>query len=496
MDIQFTQKDLMQMRERGSNPEQVRSQFFLYDKGFPFADLIRPAILQDGIKQQSPDEMDQLLDSYSSLVGEKMILKFVPASGAASRMFKDLFTYLESTGDEYAEKAKGFLRDIPLYAFYEDLDTVMSKAGYSLTEEIKKGNYKTVIGFILNEEGLNYKNTPKGLIKFHCYADRCRYAVEEHLVEAALYARNSDGQCHLHFTVSPAHMDHFKYITKELKPLYEKRFDVVYNINFSVQDPGTDTLAATPDNKPFRNENGELLFRPAGHGALIHNLDKLDGDIVLIKNIDNVVPESKIEPTVLYKKLLTAFLLKIQNQIFHYLKKIECGDGEEIRDEIENFIRGELKTGIPEDRDISALFDFLNRPMRVCGMVKNEGAPGGGPFWVKNYRGEINLQIVETSQIDMDNNAQKKILQQSTHFNPVDMVCGIKNYRGGKFDLTRFIDRNTGFITTKSYGNALLKAMELPGLWNGAMADWITLFVEVPLETFNPAKTVFDLLKR
>ena len=291
-------------------------------------------------------------------------------------------------------------------------------------------------------------------------------------------------------------MDHFKYITGELKPVYEKRFDVVYNINFSVQEPGTDTLAATPDNKPFRNENGELLFRPAGHGALIHNLDKLDGDIVLIKNIDNVVPENKIEPTVLYKKLLTAYLLKIQNQIFHYLKKIEYGYGEEIRDEIENFIRGELKTGIPEDRDISVLFDFLNRPLRVCGMVKNEGAPGGGPFWVKNSRGEVNLQIVETSQIDMDNNAQKKILQQSTHFNPVDMVCGIKNYRGGKFDLTGFIDRNTGFITTKSYGNALLKAMELPGLWNGAMADWITLFVEVPLETFNPAKTVFDLLKR
>ena len=496
MNIQFTPEDIQFMQARGSNPDEVQRQFSFFEKGFDFVNLDRPATIDDGIVRLEEEYLEELIEDYEHLIQGKTITKFVPASGAASRMFKELYSYLENDSEEVVVKAKAFLTKLPKFAFYEDLRKVLAKDGYALEHEIEYQNYKLIIRYILEKEGLNYGNLPKGLLKFHRYGEVNRTAVEEHLVEAAQYAKDENGLCRIHFTVSPQHQQGFEQLLAKVLPIYEERFGVKYDISYSIQKPSTDTLAAELDNTPFRNEKGELLFRPGGHGALIGNLDEIHSDIVFVKNIDNVITEDKAEPTFTYKKALAAYLIELQNKTFHYMEKIEAGDVDDMDlCEMLDFASTELMINVDDDPTPEALFEKMNRPIRVCGMVKNEGEPGGGPFWVIDDEVE-SLQIVESSQMNSKDAAQMEIARQATHFNPVDMVCAFKNYKGEFFNLKDYVDETKGFISSKSYGDRSLKAMELPGLWNGAMARWITVFVEVPLATFNPVKTVFDLLKR
>ncbi len=494
--IDFSQQDIDFMKQRGSDPQAVAAQMDCFAQGFDFANLDRAATPGDGILQLEDDLVEELVADYADMLADKRVVKFVPASGAASRMFKELYTYLSEDSQEARNKALDFLRRLPNYPFYDALNQVMARDGLLLSDVIANGDYQLAIRYILEPQGLNYGNQPKGLLMFHRYEDKIRTSLEEHLVEAALYAQNNH-ECHLHFTVSPQHQKGFEDLLVKVVPAYEQQYGVHYHIDFSVQDPATDTLAAELDNTPFRDENGHLLFRPAGHGALIHNLNKMDADLVFVKNIDNVITEDRVAPTVTYKKALAAYLLQLQSRTFQYLKALEQNEVDEMMlCEILDFAESELMISMDDDFSPEALFDKLNRPMRVCGMVKNEGEPGGGPFWVLDAEGNTSLQIVESSQINKKDPQQMEIMTHATHFNPVDMVCAYRNYKGERFDLLDYVDPETGFISSKSYGDRTLKAMELPGLWNGAMSDWITIFVEVPIATFNPVKTVFDLLRR
>ncbi len=493
MDKLFTSNDLELIKKRGSNPEQVSEQFNHFKKGFDFADLQRAATVGDGIIRLTESEKEKLLSLYSKLIEGKRIVKFVPASGAASRMFKEPFTYLEAEDEPTRTKALQLIHSLKDYALYDDLAAAMKRDGLKIEERIANGDYKTVLSYLLEEKGLNYGKLPKGMLQFHRYETECRTAFEEHLVEAAHYARCSDGSCHLHFTVSPQHQPLFEQRFAEVKNKYEQRHGVHYDVTFSTQKPGTDTLAATEDNLPFRDENGNLLFRPGGHGALIQNLGNIDADVVFVKNIDNVMCDQTLDDTLTYKKVLAAYLLLVQKQIFEYqelLSSKEEVDTETIQ-QIQRFVKERLMQDAPAER--TALLEILSRPIRVCGMVKNEGEPGGGPFFVKSKNGKTTLQIVESAQIDKSDTRQKEILTHATHFNPVDMVCAFKDGNGKSYPLNRFVDAETGFISSKSYEGRTLKAMELPGLWNGAMAHWNTLFIEVPLSTFHPVKTLFDL---
>jgi hypothetical protein len=493
MNTKLTKEDTLQIESMGAKVQDVLAQFSHFEKGFPYMKILKPATLHNGILWVDIKEIQTKISEYEQQIAGKKIVKFVPASGAASRMFKDLFSLLNTENKYVTQKSILFLQQLPQYAFYDDLKKAMKSKGYFLEKEIEEKNYKTVISFLLDECGLNYKNLPKALLKFHHYAENDRIALEEHLVEAALYAKNSDEICYVHFTLSPAHIDLFLHYVEKIQPCYEKRFGIKYDITYSVQDPATDTLASTLDNQPCRDEHGKLLFRPAGHGALIHNVNRLDADIIFIKNIDNVITENKLADTILYKKLLALILLKVEKQLHTYLSEFEDCISLEKKREIISFMNHTFSLNLKDDITEETLRKLLDRPLLVCGMVKNEGEPGGGPFFVKDDENGITLQIVETSQMDMQDPYTQKCLQEATHFNPVDLVCSIKNYKGEKMNLTAFIDPETGFISEKSSHGKTLKAMELPGLWNGAMAKWNTLFVEVPLSTFNPVKTVFDL---
>jgi hypothetical protein len=372
-----------------------------------------------------------------------------------------------------------------------------------MEELIQAGDFKIIIDSLLTSNGLDYANQPKGLLLFHNYPDGPRTAAEEHLVEAAVYATDRDKRAHIHFTISPEHQQRFKTLFGKVSEKYENQFGIKFDISFSIQKPATDTIAVDELNQPFRNNNGDLLFRPGGHGALIDNLNDLDGDIIFIKNIDNIVPDRLKAQTFRYKKVIGGYLAFLKSKLDNYLHRLEKShlSAGEIN-EIKEFSTSTLKLSIPDSfsqlemaEQQKFLFKLLNRPLRICGMVKNEGEPGGGPFWVENDNGELSLQIVESSQIDFSNPEQAEIVKKATHFNPVDLVCAVKNYRGERFNLKEFIDEDTGFIALKSTGGKTLKAQELPGLWNGAMAYWITLFVEVPIITFNPVKTINDLLR-
>lgn len=372
----------------------------------------------------------------------------------------------------------------------------------NIDELLSANQYKEVVKAMLDKEGLNYGALPKGLLKFHKYANGSRTPLEEHLVEGALYAREKDGTVNIHFTVSTEHRALFEALVNKVVPAYEKEFGVNYNVSFSEQKPSTDTVAANPDNTPFRTKDGDLLFRPGGHGALIENLNDIDADVVFIKNIDNVVPDRLKADTVRYKKLLAGVLVSLQQQVFAYLRKLDSGKYtmDELREMLQ-FVQKKLFTKNPEtkmleDTELAIyLRKKLNRPMRVCGMVRNVGEPGGGPFLAYNADGTISLQILESSQIDMNDAEKKAMFEKGTHFNPVDLVCAVKDYQGNAFNLPQYVDPQTGFISHKSKDGKELKALELPGLWNGAMSDWSTVFVEVPLSTFNPVKTVNDLYR-
>ncbi len=492
--IALSAQDIEFLHHRGSNEEDVLRQFHYFETGFPFARLESAAAIGNGILKIADADREDLVARYDQLTAGKSLLKFVPASGAASRMFKEAYSFLDG-GDSVREAAIGMLHTLPHLALYDDLRAAMAHDGLSLDEAIAHDDFKTVFDYLLTEKGLNYGNKPKGVLKFHRYADGCRTPFEEHLVEAALYARQSDGTCHLHFTVSPQHLPLFTQLLDSVKDKYEKKFGVKYIIDFSFQSPATDTLAATPDNQPFRDHDGNLLFRPGGHGALIDNLDRLRADIIFVKNIDNVFADDTVADTVTYKKLLAAHLLHLQQRVFDAIQLLRnpVVSDAQVAD-IRKFAEKELFIRFAEGAvGREELLDKLCRPIRVCGMVKNEGEPGGGPYLVRDSRGECSWQIVESSQIDTADPQQKSIMMHSSHFNPVDLVCSFRTPDGDFYHLPDFVDPETGFISSKSYEGRTLKAMELPGLWNGAMARWITVFVEVPLTTFHPVKTIRDL---
>ena len=495
-------KDLEQIKERNVTEEQVERQVAQLKRGTAFVKLIRPATINDGILRMSNEQVEEMNHAFDEDKQYYHFTKFVPASGAASRMFKDLFAFIENGVD--SKFTEIFFAHIHSFAFFEDLNQAVTKLyGMDIDKMLSEGRKVDVVKALLLDDGLGYGKLPKALLKFHHYDGFNRLALEEHLVEAALYASNNNGTAYLHFTVSPEHEKPFKDTVEKLINIYEQKYNIQYNITYSCQKPSTDTVAIDADGNLFRDSDGKLLFRPGGHGALIENLNDLAQEIVFIKNIDNIVPETRIETTVTYKKVLAGLLLRLQQQTFDYLNILDGGDvTDDELSEIITFAREKLMIDIPvfvEQYDryekTDFLYDILNRPMRVCGMVKNEGEPGGGPFWVKNANDEVSLQIIESSQIDHGKDDQEVIFKASTHFNPVDLVCGCWNFKGEAFNLTEYVDPTTGFVSNKSKDGRELKALELPGLWNGAMADWITLFVEVPIETFNPVKTVNDLLK-
>ena len=485
----FLEKDFSQINELGIDLETVYQQINDFKEGFPFMQLQKAATLNDGVMKLTDEQLESFTALYEKKVSKLVPLKFVPASGAATRMFKSLFSFLEEgksdkSTDQFFEKLNDF-------AFAEDLRKILPE----------NADNQMIVDYYLTRKGLDYGSLPKGLLKFHKYENESRTALEEHLVEGANYA-NNEGNVKLHFTVSPEHLSRFLKLLNKAVPVYEEKFNVKYDISFSEQRRSTDTIAVNMDDTPFREKDGSLLFRPAGHGALLANLNDITADIIFIKNIDNVVPDRIKQPTIAYKKALAGVLLKFQDRIFDYQYQLKEWASEPLLMELSHFFERELCVlppvgfmGMNHNEKVMYYQKKLNRPLRVCGVVPNTGEPGGGPFWCKNSDGSTSLQIVESAQVDMDDEAQKALFNESTHFNPVDLICSMKNYKNKKFDLMEFRDPKTGFVTQKSKDGQDLKAQELPGLWNGSMANWNTVFVEVPLITFNPVKTVNDLLR-
>ncbi|MFO8235841.1 MAG: DUF4301 family protein [Bacteroidales bacterium] len=500
---QLTARDLEQLQAKGITVADIEQQLENFQKGFPPANLVKPATVNDGINKLEKTEVDELIEFFSSHIDDRNMLKFVPASGAASRMFKFLYEYLTYPNNKKKEIIQ-FTEGLDNFAFYVDLKNVIERQGIDLSEALNQKRYNLIINALVSSKGLNYGSLPKALIKFHKYDYHTRTALEEHLVEGVQYATNKEKSANLHFTISPEHEQLFLSLLENIQESYQKYYNTNFIIDYSFQKESTDMVAVDLENRFIRNPEGRLLFRPGGHGALLENLNQIDTDIIFIKNIDNVVPDRLKETTTIYKKALAGLLLKLQKSIFQYLELLEGPDdlSENQISEIIHFTENQLSLRFPENFNtmdrlqvVNYLKTILNRPVRVCGMVKNEGQPGGGPFWVKENDGRLSLQIVEKAQIETNNKNQREILENSTHFNPVDLVCGVKDYKGRKFDLLQFRDPNTGLISKKSKDGQELKAQELPGLWNGGMAFWNTIFVEVPLITFNPVKTVNDLLR-
>ncbi len=501
----FTQQDLEVFAQRGTTVEKVESQLKSFETGFPYLKLKGAASPEYGIMTIDEDGAKYYQDLWQKyLQADKTILKFVPASGAASRMFKNLFEFLEAPYEVPTNDfEKKFFGGIEQFAFYPELDEVCQKnEGKGIKDLVAAGQYKPVVANLLLEKGLNYGQLPKGLLTFHRSSAGVRKAFEEHLEEGAVYAANGKGNVNLHFTVSPDHLPLFEKLVAEKKAAYEQKYGVKYNISFSVQKASTDTIAANMDNTPFRDDKGNLLFRPGGHGALIENLNEQEADVIFVKNIDNVVPEKKKQATVAYKQIIGGVLVGLQQKIFSYLQQLESGHytHEQLIDML-YFLQTKLyiknpDTKLLEDSELALYIkNKLNRPLRVCGMVKNVGEPGGGPFIAQSPDGTYQSQILESSQIDQNDPESVAMFKEGTHFNPVDLVCAVRDKNGKPFNLLEHVDPMTGFISYKSKSGKELKALELPGLWNGAMSDWNTVFVDVDLLTFNPVKTVNDLLR-
>lgn len=498
----LTKEDLECLDRKGISEDTFNEQLQRFQEGFPYMKVERAAVVGDGISVIEDDEKSAYLDGWKSYLAQSHdVVKFVPASGAASRMFKSLYAFLDSEGG-LTDSEKTFFDRISDFAFYSELNAKCKRnEGREISRLLDLDKQKTIVENLLTKKGLNYGFLPKGLLLFHNYQEAPRTPFEEHMVEGALYAKDSKGKIKLHFTVSNEHLPYFKSIFDSKNNFYAYRFGADYDVSFSVQKPSTDTIAVDMNNNPFRS-NGELLFRPGGHGALIENLNSIDADIIFIKNIDNVTLDAYKQATIEYKSILAGLLIKVQKKIFEFQAYLDSDDISD--DQIQKmlnfcettlFVSNRFNPMDTRENKIAYLKMILNRPLRVCGMVKNEGEPGGGPFLCQNPNGTVSAQILESSQFDLSDETQKEILNSSTHFNPVDLVCAVKNYRGEKYDLTKFIDGNTGFISYKSKDGKELKALELPGLWNGAMSDWNTLFVEVPIDTFTPVKVVNDLLR-
>ena len=501
MPYNFCDRDKREIEAHGLTPAQVATQIELLARGSFYYRLNRPCTVHDGIVAISESEKTDLIGRYDREEEKGRMLKFVPASGAASRMFKH-WHVVYSEGCPKA-KEEELLKSIRRYAFYHDLEQTALRSGRSLAELIERRDLKSILELILTPRGLNYANLPKALLKFHCYPDRHRTSLEEHLVEAALYVRDRSRVSRIHFTVSEEHKALTEIFIDDVRSRYEKKFGITYEIGISTQMRCTDTIAVGSANQLFRDESGLPVFRPGGHGSLIANLNMLKADIILIKNIDNVVPDHLKALTVQYKKILGGYLLKLQERIFQLLEFLEDRNAApHLIEEAARFCKNSLHVVFPmtfRSNDLYEqrrfLIDRLNRPLRVCGVVRNEGEPGGGPFWVDEDDGTQSQQIIESAQVDFRSGEQKRIWEEAAYFNPVDLVCGVKDYRGEVFDLGQFVDHRACLISEKSQYGRELKALEHPGLWNGAMARWNTVFVEVPIETFNPVKAVDDLLR-
>ncbi|NGY36328.1 DUF4301 family protein [Flavobacterium sp. XN-5] len=502
--------DFVQIYEYGLSIDTIGKQLQLIKNGVPKATLVKPATLNNGILKLSEAELREKVAFFDRKKESLSLLKFVPASGAATRMFKFLITFLNEfdikneTINAYVNRKKDnelslFIIAMEKFPFFKGIDVKLREEFPDF--DALDSNYKNYyfIKFLLSSEYFDFANKPKGVLPFHKYITNIATPIEKHLYECGSY---SNGGSHLHFTVSEGHQSQFEGIVSSVKTKVEKESNTKITVSYSHQNKSSDTLAVDMDNKPFKDEAGQLVFRPGGHGALIENLNNLDADVIFIKNIDNVLHDNN-EQIALYKKALAGILVELQTQVFSYLRLLKTNSitAEQI-EEIRIFLEAKLNVEMDPDfetlaADIKIEFvkNALNRPIRVCGMVKNEGEPGGGPFWVRNEENKVSLQIVESSQVDLESDDQAEILASSTHFNPVDLVCGIKNYKNEKFDLKEFVNCNSGFIVEKNISGKSIKAYELPGLWNGAMANWLTVFVEVPLITFNPVKMVNDLLK-
>ena len=511
-ELGFSSDDFLYIQEYGISMKDIQKQLNFFKNGIPKADLVRPATVSNGILKLSEKDFQEKSLFFDTHKSNLKLQKFVPASGAASRMFKFLTEFINEFDVENesinsyinrkkANKLAVFIVGMEKLPFFEAIDKRL-RAEYAAFDTLDPSlkNYY-FIKFILSSDYFDFANQPKGTLPFHKYKTHIATPVEEHLQECTHYT--STNNCsYLHFTVSESHQKKFESRIDAIKSKIEKQSGVTIQVSFSYQSKRTDTLAVTMKNKPFRDEKGQLVFRPGGHGALIANLNDLEADIVFIKNIDNVI-QNNLEKISLYKKGLAGILLAIQQQVFRYLNALDTVAIESaFVDEIILFLKEKLNTTMKDgshtdslDNKVKEIKAILNRPIRVCGMVKNEGEPGGGPFWVRDHQGGISLQIVEGFQVDLANDNQKTILDAATHFNPVDLVCSLKNYKKEKFDLTHFVDYSSGFIVEKNVAGKNIKGYELPGLWNGAMAKWLTVFVEVPLITFNPVKTVNDLLK-
>lgn len=507
----FNEADIEQMSALGISLDALEIQFENFRKKFPPIRLNAAATVDnEGIVRVPEPERQSLAASFDEKRKNLSVLKFVPASGAASRMFKDLAEFssvyfgVSYNFDKEYPAVKVFIDNLSKFAFYEELVETMKNSGLDINDYLRRHDYATIINCLLGKNFLGYGSQPKALILFHKYDGKPYPAIVEHFTEGVRYAENK-GRVRLHFTVSPEHRDDFEATIAKLKPIYK---NVNFEVSLSEQKHYTDTIAVDEYNNPLRDDDGRLIFRPGGHGALLENLNECDADVVFIKNIDNVTPDNPFKKSpdpepVLWKKVLGGILISLQERTFKYLEQLDTQCDASKLDEIARFAEKELKIALPQsfaalsaDDKKAWLHAKLNRPMRVCGMVLNQGEPGGGPFWVEDAEGNTSLQIVETNQINRKDPSQEAILQSATHFNPVDLVCGLRNYKGQPFDLLKYRDPNTGFITHKSQGAKTLKSQELPGLWNGSMADWITVFVEVPLCTFNPVKTVNDLLRK
>ncbi|MGQ9688883.1 MAG: DUF4301 family protein [Desulfobaccales bacterium] len=513
----LSDQDIQQLQTHGLTVAQVQEQLRLFRRPPRFLPLARAATVGDGVRRVPAGEIEGYLRRHGEACAAGRFTKFVPASGSATRMFEVLQYYFHHGGDDpaalvEAEEAQGshrarqfltFHQCLPQFAFFPDLQGHLAVHGYDLPELLHGRRYREVLRCVLTEAGLHYQALPKALIKFHEYGGEARTALEEHLVEAAAYVRDRNGLCRLHLTILPQHRAAFEEVLFHIQPRLEERYRCRFAVEFSFQHPGTDTLAVDAHNRLFRDSRGRLVFRPGGHGALLENLNNLQGDLVYIKNIDNVVPDRLKEPTIRWKKILGGLLVDLQARIHHHLEALagETGKPQAVGRALE-FVREDLGMPLspqmlewPEDLARDFLRRTLNRPLRVCGVVPNQGEPGGAPFWVEEPDGSLSLQIVEKAQVDLADPEQRLIWETATHFNPVDLVCALRDDQGIPYDLSQYVDREAVFISRKSQEGRELKALELPGLWNGAMARWLTVFVEVPLITFNPVKTVFDLLR-
>ncbi len=500
MTIELNTSDLADIRAHGMSERTVREQIMRIEQGYPGAQITSIVKPNNGLRQISDREADQLLRIYDEFEGTRA--KFVPASGAASRMFSKLFTYLDNKEQQLESP---FECTPEHFAFGDMLSSQLFKTTKKTLQTLyAEKDYATIIRGIIAPEGLRLGDLPKALVPFHRYKqDLIRTPIDEHIVEGIRYAQMPNGEVHVHFTVSPEHLVHIQDYYEQRKEYYEQHYNVRLRITLSIQDPATDTIALTPEGELFRDANGHILFRPGGHGALLANLQALEADIIFIKNIDNVAKEAMQRRSIRYKKILAGTLLTIREQLFNYLRLLTSGHitREELTQLI-YFCKHDLTLFLPEkfeseepERQVNYLLRKLNRPLRVCGLVANEGEPGGGPFWVRERDGSESLQIVEGSQLDMTHPRIQSLVQKSHYFNPVDIVCCTHNYLGERFDLTKFVNPNMGLIVHKSYQGRPLIGIEPPGLWNGAMANWLTIFVEVPSVTFTPVKEVNDLLR-